>query len=191
MIINQNGQLSVEQVFYLKKVLGIDQILIPDQDDQAEIEEARDSIESFQSKESIDLSIGEHSKISESIRLIIFLPLTSHEFPLRGEAYALIEKMIRAMKLEIGEVLLMSWNEHVPQSDQCIATVPDQANGRPVLIFGKSAAERILGPDATLGQWMKWRGVQVMATHSPRELLAQPEYKKSTWVHLQTIMKVL
>src|SRR4051812_17634582 len=115
--------LDLDQIGYLKTVLGLDRVLLPTPHEQPVPQEAG------------------------SARLIVLLPLKAEEFPLRGESQILIEKMIRAMKLDSGDVMLVSWNLESGASD-AVASVPEQANGRPILIFGHGDDAAFTGSEA-------------------------------------------
>jgi len=165
--------LDQTQLDYLKNVLGLDRVLVP--------ELAPPPVK----EKTVELR-----GVLGGARLLALVPLAASEFPLRGEAEALLEKMLLAMKLKKNEVLVATW---ITGSDfaieEEIAQLAHAADDRPILVFGgQRAAERLI-ESQTLGEWGAWGSTRVLATYSPTELLASPERKRLAWVHLQAVMK--
>lgn len=161
--------LSADQLHYLRKVLGVEHFLRSESSPRASAPV---------------LVQGD----SASARLLILVPLLENEFPLSADLDELLKKMIRAMKLELTEVCVLSWNfaaEALPQivCEACRA-------GAAVLVFGSQAASQA-GVAVVPGEWCDWEGARVMSTHSLREVAGSTELKRLTWVHLQSVMKAL
>lgn len=152
--------LTLDQIDYLRNVLGVEQVLVP-------------------------------LPPMTSVRLVVLLPLATDEFPLHGDAEILIEKMIRAMKLELGDVLMVNWNQSTTPLDEALSWVPATAAHCPRLFFGRALGLGTPTPENESGNWFELQGAKALITHSPSELLAQPELKKRTWAHLQQVMKEL
>jgi hypothetical protein len=174
-----DSSVDTAQFDYLTQVLGLDRVLVPPLP-ALEIEEK---------------SVEIHGTLGGA-RLLALVPLTATEFPLRGEAAALLERMLQAMKLHKHEVLIASWvafgitGEDFAVEDE-IARLVHAAGGRSALVFGGAAAAARLIESRQLGEWGVWSGARILATFPLRELLQSPEQKRMAWVHLQTVMKHL
>lgn len=160
------ASLDEHQISYLKNVLGIGRVLLPK-------------------------SEGRGPSQLRPSRLIALLPLNGDEFPLRGEDQALLEKMFRAMKLESGDILIVSWRADAQELPEEIAQIQSLSEPRPVVVFGREGADRLLGAKTTIGTWHPWGETKFLATYTPRELVSNPELKKPAWQHLQLVMKEL
>ena len=178
--------LDESQIIYLRDVLGIQNVvlpgvLVPTAPPPAAVPE--------------DAAIEKppDTKIKGSLsgsRIIVCVSPAVSEFPLFGEAEQLADRMVKAMKLEAPDVLWIEW----PATDA--GTIPEdaldlvaQAAHRPILVFGREAAEVLTGQNVTPGKWIEFRGSKLMTTLSPKELLRAPELKKTAWAHLQAVMK--
>lgn len=169
--------LSEGQIKYLQEVLGIQDLVMP-QDGRPALGHELNQAPNVQ---------GEVS----SARLIALFPLPPEHFPLKPEARDLAEKMIRAMKLESEQVF---WFEHLISQSQSIEVLIEFLQGvgrRPVLVFHEDAIEASLGIKAEVGQWTVDRGsgTRILSTYSIQSLLDNPLLKKSAWAHLQKVMK--
>lgn len=62
-----------------------------------------------------------------------------------------------------------------------------------IVVFGATACATFLKEsfEKTLGQWRTYRSHRVMVTHHPSALLRHPELKKTSWAHLQEVMRAL
>jgi hypothetical protein len=174
--VNQQAGLDVDQIFYLKTVLGIDGVLLPPM-----------------SPDAPPIPVAHVEGVLASARLLVLLPLKPEEFPLRGAMHELVEKMIRAMKLERTDVALLTWvhKPDVPVPHDIRETLAS-AGVRPVLIFGLEEAQ-LLASHAPVkgGAWFDLGGARTISTFAPRDLLDSPERKRLAWVHLQLVMQVL
>ncbi len=174
-------------IHYCKTVLGIDRIVVPP------LAGATSGLGEGGQEGGLGLEIRGGLN---SARLVALVPLFRDEFPLRGEAEALLEKMLRAMKLAPSEVILATWqfSGELTIPDE-IAQLAAAAGSRPILVFGgaKAAARLSQGdtPEHSLGQWSVWGESRLLTTFSPRELLSSPDQKRLAWVHLQAVMKHL
>lgn len=167
--------LDQAQFDYLKNVLGLDRVLVPELP-PLPVKEKTVEMRGF---------LG-------PARVLALVPLAASEFPLRGEAESLLEKMLLAMKLQKNEVLIATWISGPDFAiEEEVAQLAHAAAGRPILIFGGQAAADRLIESRKLGDWGVWGEARVLATFSPAELLASPEQKRLAWVHLQAVMKHL
>jgi hypothetical protein len=181
---NLPTRLDQAQVDYLTDVLGLERLVVPTLITAAAAPNGREKF--FEIQGSL-----------ASARLIVILPLLRSEFPLRGEAQSLLEKMIAAMKLKVSEVAIASWNiEASAGLPEEMAQVGAQAKGRPIVLFSgpQFMVKFPLLPDAgaanvALGEWSLWGQERLMPTFSLRELLSSPDEKRKTWVHLQKAMQ--
>ena len=64
-----------------------------------------------------------------------------------------------------------------------------------IVTFGDFSTQLLLGETAPLaklrGQWRDYRGIAVIPTFHPAELLRDASLKKPVWVDLQTVMQRL
>lgn len=167
--------LDPAQIDYLQDVLGLDRVLVP----------------------SLPPATFEEKKVDvrgalSGARLLALVPLAPADFPLRGEAESLLEKMLAAMKLKKAETLIATWITGPDFAiEEEISQLVHAAHGWPILVFGGQIAAERLVESQKLGEWGVWGETRVLATYSPSELLASPEQKRLAWVHLQTVMKSL
>lgn len=168
------------QIDYMEKVLGITHVVLP------AMAASQPPALPARVEPAPALPMEEHA------RMIALVPLEAAEFPLRGEAAELIEKMIRAMKLDPGDVVMAAWkyDPGVGLPDE-IAEMVSRAGHRPVLVFGLAETERFAGRRVGGGEWFDLHGARSLSTFSPRELLASPDRKRLAWVHLQVVMREL
>ncbi len=184
--------LDQDQIHYLKSVLGLDRVLLP----LISGEEGYDLPLTPQLPEPRQTSRGE----LQSARMIALLPLAPEDFPLRGEADTLVDKMIRAMKIDPAHVYYFQFEcsdgaSEAPQLQQMLSQIAATSRSTPTVLFGAECAREVLGLAAESlgsGAWCAWgQGGRVMATFSPRELIQTPDKKRVTWIHLQAVMKEL
>jgi hypothetical protein len=169
-------------VNYCRTVLGLERIVLP-----ALTRAALAQDESLAETQGLEIRGSLHGA-----RLVALVPLHAEEFPLRGEAEALLEKMLQAMKLARSQVVLASWQygEELTIPDE-IAQLAAGAGTRPILVFGGLTAAKRMNQGEALGQWGVWSESRILTTFSPRELLRSPGQKHLAWVHLQAVMKHL
>jgi hypothetical protein len=98
------------------------------------------------------------------------------------EATELLKKMIQAMKLTDSDVAIFA----DLSSDSLLESFPEA----PLLIFGKPHIQ-LAAKDSVIGELTKKGSRTVLWTHSLETLLANANDKKSTWTHLQKLMKVI
>lgn len=174
--------LDPQQLLYMKAVLGIDRVLMP--------ETATTTVAGLGDATAIQGAVAIKGDVL-SARLVALVASPTSESVLTGEADSLAEKMVLAMKLKRQEVAWIEWRNAAtePCPDEVIEAA--LSSHVPILCFGAEAAGSLLQASAIPGQWIDWSGVRLMVTHSLSELLSQPEKKKSAWAHLQAVMKIL
>jgi hypothetical protein len=184
--------LDQDQIHYLKSVLGLDRVLLP----LLTAEDATASPLAPQFPEPRQVSRGD----LQSARMIALLPLAPEDFPLRGEADTLVDKMVRAMKIDPAEVYFFQFEcsegaSEAPHLQQTLSQIATASRATPTVLFGADCAREVLGLASNSigsGAWCAWgQGGRVMATFSPRELIQTPDKKRVTWIHLQAVMKEL
>lgn len=169
--------LSEGQIKYLQEVLGIQNLMLP-QDGRPVLTHELNQSPNVQ---------GEVS----SARLIAIFPLSPEHFPLKPEARDLAEKMIRAMKIESDQVFWFEYLVSQSQSIESVAEILKDVGHRPVLVFHEDAIAASLGIKAEVGQWTvdHASGARILFTYSIQSLLENPLLKKTAWAHLQKVMK--
>jgi hypothetical protein len=102
----------------------------------------------------------------------------------------LFERMVKAMKKDPSEVLLLPLQlGEGSRALDILKAHPREA----VVVFGVDSAERLARAEKWfLARWAEPQpGVPTIATHSLSEILARPELKKIVWQHLQLAMQRL
>lgn len=159
--------LNENQVYYLKTVLGVESVLWPS------------TMSSVHDKEATKIDWRGPQEAS----LTALFPVSRAEFPPSAEAESLIEKMVRAMKLDLAKVRFAVWPMDL--DFEKIKTELEQEGTEPVVLFGAKVFDLASGDVISLG------GHRMFATHSLSELMSQTECKRKTWNHLQAVMKEL
>ena len=124
--------------------------------------------------------------------------------PIAGEAGALLDRMITAMGLTPESVYICSVvkcalpDPHALVAEAREACAPFlaaqlEAVGPEVIVaLGEDAAQALgdasAGPGAWRGAWTEWRGIPVMATHAPSEVIETPALRRPVWDDLQAVM---
>jgi DNA polymerase len=127
--------------------------------------------------------------------------------PFVGEAGKLLEKIIKAMGLERGEVYICNVvkcrppKNRDPEGDEvarCLPFLEQQIRIiRPEVIccLGRVACQSLLADDFKIksgrGKWHSYLGIPVMPTFHPAYLLRYPSEKRQVWEDVKKIMKHL
>lgn len=125
--------------------------------------------------------------------------------PFVGAAGKLLDKMIVAMKLDLGEVYIGNICKHRPpnnrnpRSDEVEACLPylihqiELIKPKYLCLLGRVAAQVLLGSNDSLGrmreQWFEYHGTKVLVTYHPAALLRNPSWKKHAWEDLKRLRK--
>ena len=174
------AKLSLDQIHYLRDVLGIESLVMPFVDTAFE--------DSFASSDVV--SESRSSGDENAAKVIVLVSSETAAFPLDGVSGELTRKMVEAMKLSAPDVFILEWTHaHTPAPTEIMQALLRSA--KPVLIFGAGTARSLLGHFPKIGEWSAWQGVRFVATESPLDLLARPELKRSAWAHMQVFMKGL
>jgi hypothetical protein len=155
--------LSPEQIRYVQDVLGLRNILL-----------SRELVPHLQ-----PVTPAPQPRTSEKLIVLFATTLSTAERELAG-------KMFQAMKLT-GKDLLTIENSNDPTTLQARI---DSTDAKVILAFGIDAT-KFLSTTAELGAWGDHGARRVLATHAPIEMLQNPDLKKTTWAHLQNVMKAL
>jgi hypothetical protein len=183
--VTKNLTLDDDQIYYLNTVLGIDAVVLPP------LSQAQQNAK----HEAPPIPALAHVEgVLATARLLVLLPLRPEEFPLRGAMHELVNKMIRAMKLQPSDVALLAWvfKPDVPMPSDILETLAS-AGSRPVLMFGLEEAQSLTREaSAKGGAWFDLGGAaRVLSTFAPRDLLDSTEKKRLAWAHLQLVMQEL
>lgn len=163
-------------VAYLKRVLGIESVLLPDF--------APESIVSAAPAEtSAPATVtfeGPHDA-----KLVFIAPSEQ----LNPEFSTLWTKMVQAMKQVPKTSLLIGLPESETLTWEELARSPRSA----VVVLGEIAATRLFGKqDWIAARWLEPQaGLHLIVTHGLDGMLANPDLKRSAWQHLQMVMKRL
>lgn len=176
-------QLTEAQLEYIRNVLGLEALVTP----PAESFLIAQSTESEQSLEQVEPSLSQmRVQGPKNAKLVVVSGTRGDDFPFEGEEGVLADKMIQAMKLNLNEVRRLEW---------CKGEAPDEllkeVESAPlVLVFGETAFSLLArGKVARAGEWTSVSSARVLVTYDPRLLMQEPERKKITWAHLQTMMR--
>jgi hypothetical protein len=106
----------------------------------------------------------------------------------KGEAGALLKKILEAMKLAPDRICLCN----APDPDQ-VTTFLESVHPEVVIALGDQAAQVMTGTRnpvaAVRGQFVNVRGIPVMPTFHPSELLKDPSLKRPVWEDMQQVMQ--
>jgi DNA polymerase len=122
--------------------------------------------------------------------------------PIGGEAWALTERMLAAIKIDAAQAYTAPLNcVHVPGAKmspadrEACAEIARQhirlARPKRLLLFGDAPCQALLGkplPQAR-GHVHKVEGVRAVATFHPRQLINQPSNKSLAWKDLLLLME--
>jgi uracil-DNA glycosylase len=127
--------------------------------------------------------------------------------PFVGRAGKLLTQMIEAMGLTRDKVYIANVvkcrppNNRPPEKDEVATCIPfllrqlEVIHPKVIVCLGSTAAQNLLGTIKSIshfrGQWLDFRGMQVMATYHPAYLLRNPAAKGDVWKDLQKVMGVL
>jgi uracil-DNA glycosylase len=72
----------------------------------------------------------------------------------------------------------------------------EKQNPKIIVTLGEAALKQLLGPESAplakiQGQWLAYKGIDVMPTFHPSYLLSTPEAKKEAWTDLKAVLKKL
>ncbi len=98
----------------------------------------------------------------------------------------LLTKMIEAMGYTRHDVIVTS------RVDDPI----EKQNPKIIVTLGEAALKQLLGPESAplaqaQGQWLTYKGIAVMPTAHPSDLLRSPGAKKAAWADLKAVLKKL
>jgi uracil-DNA glycosylase family 4 len=127
--------------------------------------------------------------------------------PFVGRAGKLLTQMIEAMGLQRKDVYICNVvkcrppENRAPELDEVATCSPfllrqiDVIQPKVIVCLGAVAAKTLLettkGISQFRGQWLQWRGHQLMATYHPAYLLRNPNAKGEVWKDLQKVMAEL
>lgn len=111
------------------------------------------------------------------------------EGPLSAEETALLERMIKAMGLDEGNVTRRIVN--VQDTPSRLSTIVDSSPNGFIVIMGSILGDILLGPGKPRGRYGRIRGTAALNTHHPRELISQVSLKREAWCDLQVVMSIL
>lgn len=179
------------QLDYIRNVLGLDALVTPRAesifvDQVAATDQAAQHVDQ-QPDQHIEQSLSEvRAQGPKNAKLVVVSGTREDVFPFEGEEGVLADKMIQAMKLNLNEVRRLEW---------CKGDAPEEVlkevEAAPlVLVFGESAFSLLTrGKIARAGEWTSVSSARVLVTYDPKLLMQEPERKKITWAHLQTMMR--
>jgi hypothetical protein len=103
-----------------------------------------------------------------------------------AEVAELLENIISAMKLNNEDVCVI-------ESPETLAELPVRGLALKVVVaLGAEALATLTGSDGAFGglrgRFLPWRGIKVMPTYHPEELLKNPELKRPAWEDIQKVM---
>ena len=127
--------------------------------------------------------------------------------PFVGRAGKLLNQMIEAMGLQRKDVYICNVvkcrppENRLPERDEIEQCSPfllrqlDVISPKVIVCLGACAAQTLLQTNRGIshfrGQWLDFRGHQLMATYHPAYLLRNPSAKGEVWKDLQKVMGVL
>lgn len=127
--------------------------------------------------------------------------------PFVGRAGKLLTQMIEAMGLMRDDVYIANVvkcrppENRQPEKDEVATCSPfllrqiDVIKPKAIVCLGATAVRCLLGADKSIssirGQWVDFRGIQLMATYHPAYLLRNPAAKGDVWKDLQKVMAAL
>ena len=127
--------------------------------------------------------------------------------PFVGRAGKLLTQMIEAMGLQRRDVYICNVvkcrppGNRRPEPDEVAQCSPfllrqlDSISPKVIVCLGATAAQLLLQTDKGIsqfrGEWLDFRGTQLMATYHPAYLLRNPAAKADVWKDLQKVMAKL
>ena len=126
--------------------------------------------------------------------------------PFVGKAGELLTKMIKAMTYDRSEVYIANIvkcrppGNRNPSDEEAAVCIPflkrqiELVNPRAIVLLGAVPLKYLMGKTGISrmrGNWLEYRGIQVMPTYHPAYLLRNPAAKADVWKDLQLVMKYL
>jgi DNA polymerase len=127
--------------------------------------------------------------------------------PFVGRAGKLLTQMIEAMGLTRDDVYIANVvkcrppENRQPEKDEVATCSPfllrqlEVIRPKAIVCLGATAVRCLLGDNKSIssirGQWVDFRGIQLMATYHPAYLLRNPAAKGDVWKDLQKVMAAL
>jgi DNA polymerase len=127
--------------------------------------------------------------------------------PFVGRAGKLLTQMIEAMGVKRDDVYIANVvkcrppENRQPEKDEVATCSPfllrqlDVIRPKVIVCLGNIATQSLLGTNRSIssfrGQWVDFRGIQLLATYHPAYLLRNPAAKGDVWKDLQKVMAVL
>ena len=179
----ENGPSAKASIEYLASVLGVTSFMVPE-GTAIEPQPEASVVQPVAVEAALPTDVKSEGALDS--RLVFVANLES----LDANGRDLFERMVKAMKREPGDVMLVSLDlGQGPHALEIIASQPRSA----VVVYGLEAAERLAVDEAWfLARWNEpVAGVPVIVTHSLQDILARPELKKVVWQHLQMAMQRL
>ncbi len=106
----------------------------------------------------------------------------------KGETGQLLVKILTAMGLSFGDVLICSSNAPMEVQKNIRKLLP-----KVIITLGEEAGRVVLGPRFSLeelgGKFHDFEGIKVMPTFHPSLLLEQPQYKRQVWEDMKLVME--
>lgn len=169
-------------VAYLARVLGIESVLLPP--DLAAVSASASEVLAHQPASAS--MTGATIESGPSDAALAFLIPYEH---FTGETRALWAKMVQAMKQDPDATGLFGLRVVDDKIWDRLLAVPRQA----VVVLGETAATRLFQDEEWIAaRWLEPRpGLPLLVTHGLDAMLANPDLKRSAWLHLQMVMKRL
>ena len=127
--------------------------------------------------------------------------------PFVGRAGKLLTQMIEAMGLRRDDVYIANVvkcrppENRTPERDEVATCSPfllrqiEVIHPKAIVCLGNCAAQSLLGTNKSIssyrGEWIDFRGIQLLATYHPAYLLRNPNAKGDVWKDLQKVMAFL
>jgi uracil-DNA glycosylase family 4 len=117
--------------------------------------------------------------------------------PLSGPSGELLDKMIEAMGLSLNQVCIVNVLRNSSSENLNSELQRQTALVQPKVIvaLGELALQALLETDSPLsqtrGRFQNYRGMKLMPTYHPSQLLRTPSSKKEAWSDLQQVMQVM
>lgn len=207
--------MTQEQIYYLREVLGIRGVILPQRRQGVEphLEENLDTFvdhtlsidsDAKDSKRTRPLSLRTNGHL-ETARLVVLVAGAQKGQLLVGDLQDLAIKMIQAMKLDpIKDIYWLEWMEmgasNFHREGSSVSIGCDEISEiqlllaschLPLLVFGQDTLSALIGKDEKLGEWVEWQNLRLMATHRLEDLISKQDLKRSSWAHLQKMMRAL
>jgi uracil-DNA glycosylase len=114
------------------------------------------------------------------------------ESPFAGEPGQLLDKMLAAIQLNRHQNVFLSYlSSKVEATDVSLTDfnhLLSLLKPKLIFVFGEVATQKLLGTDKPLdslrGAILEYEGFPMVASYSPTDLLANPQYKSKAWADL-------